>query len=202
MAEERTVRRLAAILAADVVGYSRMMGEDETGTLARLQAHQSELIAPALERHRGRVVKLMGDGMLAEFSSAVEAVACAAEIQRELATRNRDAADSRKMEFRIGVHVGDVIVDKDDIYGDGVNIAARLEGIAETGGICISRQAFEQVDGKLPLAFRQLGPQNLKNIGKPTDVFAVETGEPSSNSVVRQTVCGWHGAALARVHHW
>ena len=179
MAEERIVRRLAAILAADVVGYSRMMSEDEAGTLATLQAHRSELIAPALERHQGRIVKLMGDGMLAQFSSAVEAVACAAEIQRELARRNRDA--SRKMEFRIGVHVGDVIVDKDDIYGDGVNIAARLEGIAETGGICVSRQAFEQVDGKLALAFRQLGPQTLKNIAKPMDVFAIETGEPSNN---------------------
>ena len=179
MAEERIVRRLAAILAADVVGYSCMMSEDEAGTLATLQAHRSELIAPALERHQGRIVKLMGDGMLAQFSSAVEAVACAAEIQRELARRNRDA--SRKMEFRIGVHVGDVIVDKDDIYGDGVNIAARLEGIAETGGICISRQAFEQVDGKLALAFRQLGPQTLKNIAKPMDVFAIETGEPSNN---------------------
>ena len=178
MAEERIVRRLAAILAADVVGYSRMMSEDEAGTLATLQAHQSELIAPALERHQGRIVKLMGDGMLAQFSSAVEAVACAAEIQRELAARNRDA--SRKMEFRIGVHVGDVIVDKDDIYGDGVNIAARLEGIAETGGICISRQAFEQVDGKLALAFRRLGPQTLKNIAKPMDVFAVEAGEFAS----------------------
>jgi class 3 adenylate cyclase/pimeloyl-ACP methyl ester carboxylesterase len=178
MAEERIVRRLAAILAADVVGYSRMMSEDEAGTLATLQAYQSELIAPAVEQHQGRIVKLMGDGMLVQFSSAVEAVACAAEIQRELARRNRDA--SRKMEFRIGVHVGDVIVDKDDIYGDGVNIAARLEGIAETGGICISRQAFEQVDGKLALAFRRLGPQTLKNIAKPMDLFAVEAGELTS----------------------
>ena len=154
------------------------MSEDEAGTLATLQAHQSELIAPALERHQGRIVKLMGDGMLAQFSSAVEAVACAAEIQRELAKTNRDA--SRKMEFRIGVHVGDVIVDKDDIYGDGVNIAARLEGIAQTGGVCISRQAFEQVDGKLALAFRQLGPQTLKNIAKPMDVFAVEASDLAS----------------------
>ena len=178
MAEERIVRRLAAILAADVVGYSRMMSEDEAGTLATLQAHQSEFITIALERHQGRIVKLMGDGMLAQFSSAVEAVACAAEIQRELARRNRDA--SQKMEFRIGVHVGDVIVDKDDIYGDGVNIAARLEGIAETGGICISRQAFEQVDGKLALAFRQLGPQTLKNIAKRMDVFAVEASDLTS----------------------
>jgi class 3 adenylate cyclase/pimeloyl-ACP methyl ester carboxylesterase len=177
MAEERIVRRLAAIFAADVVGYSRMMSEDEAGTLATLQAHQSELIAPALERYRGRLVKLMGDGILAEFSSAVEAVACAAEIQRELAKRNREVTGGKKMQFRIGVHVGDIMVDKDDIHGDGVNIAARLEGIAETGGICISRQAFEQVDGKLPLGYRALGPQTLKNIAKPIDVFAVEAAD-------------------------
>ena len=183
MAEERIVRRLAAILAADVVGYSRMMSEDEAGTLATLQAHQSEVIAPALERHQGRIVKLMGDGMLAQFSSAVEAVTCAAEIQRELARRNQAATGNRKMEFRIGIHVGEVIVDKDDIYGDGVNIAARLEGIAETGGICISRQAFEQVDGKLTLAFRRLGPQTLKNIAKPMDVFAVEASDLASGQV-------------------
>src|SRR6266498_3094427 len=137
-------RRLAAILAADVAGYSRLMSLDESGTLARLQAHRSELIAPAIAGHHGRVVKLMGDGILAEFGSVVDAVECAAEIQREMAARNAEVGDDRRMGFRIGVHLGDVIVEGEDIYGDGVNIAARLESLAETGGICISRQAYDQ----------------------------------------------------------
>jgi len=166
-------RRLAAILAADVAGYSRLMSFDESGTLASLQAHRSELIVPAIARHHGRVVKLMGDGILAEFGSVVEAVECAAEIQREMAVRNAGVADERRLGFRIGVHLGDVIVEGDDIYGDGVNIAARLESLAETGGVCISRQAYDQVDGKLPREFRELGPQHLKNIPKPVEVFAI-----------------------------
>ena len=136
-------RRLAAILAADVAGYSRLMGADEVGTLALLTRHRAELIEPAIARHRGRVVKLMGDGILAEFTSVVEAVECAADIQRGMAERNSAAAPSGRMEFRIGVHLGDVIVENGDIYGDGVNIAARLEGIAEPGGIRLSRQAFD-----------------------------------------------------------
>ena len=130
-------RRLAAILAADVTGYSRMMSEDEAGTLAALQRCRSESVDPAIARHHGRIVKLMGDGLLAEFASVVEAVDCAAEIQREMAARNAGAANKRSMVLRIGVHLGDVIVEGDDLYGDGVNIAARLEGIAEPGGICI-----------------------------------------------------------------
>ncbi len=166
-------RRLAAILAADVAGYSRLMSLDESGTLAKLQAHRSELIVPAIARHHGRVVKLMGDGILAEFGSVVDAVECAAEIQREMAARNAGVADDRRMGFRIGVHLGDVIVEGEDIYGDGVNIAARLESLAETGGICISRQAYDQVDGKLRLEFRELGPQHLKNIPKPVEAFAI-----------------------------
>jgi class 3 adenylate cyclase/pimeloyl-ACP methyl ester carboxylesterase len=164
-------RRLAAILAADVAGYSRLMSEDEAGTLAALQAHRSGLIDPAIARHHGRIVKLMGDGLLAEFASVVEAVDCAAEIQREMAARN--AGNKRSMVFRIGVHLGDVIVEGDDLYGDGVNIAARLEGIAEPGGICISRQAYDQVQKKLSLGYRSLGPQNLKNIPDPVDAFAI-----------------------------
>jgi adenylate cyclase len=131
-------RRLAAILAADVAGYSRLMSLDESGTLAELQAHRSELIVPAIARHRGRVVKLMGDGILAEFGSVVQAVECATEIQREMAARNAGVTDERRLGFRIGVHLGDIIVEGEDIYGDGVNIAARLESLAETGGICIS----------------------------------------------------------------
>src|SRR5438105_1632482 len=149
---EHTVeRRLAAILAADVVGYSRLMSVDESDTLARLQAHRSELIEPAVARHRGRIFKLMGDGILAEFGSVVEAVECAAEIQREMAARNAGVDEDRRMGLRIGVHLGDVIVESEDVYGDGVNIAARLEALAETGGICISRQAHDQVDGKLAI---------------------------------------------------
>jgi adenylate cyclase len=132
-------RRLAAILAADAVSYSRMMSEDEPGALALLQKHRSEVIDPAIAKHRGRTVKLMGDGLLAEFSSVVEGVICAAEIQRAMAARNAGSQGQRRMMFRIGVHLGDIIVEGDDLYGDGVNIAARLEGIAQHGGICISR---------------------------------------------------------------
>ena len=167
-------RRLAAILAADVFGYSRMMSEDEAGTLAALQAHRSQLLDPAITRHHGRIIKLMGDGLLAEFASVVEAVDCAAEIQREMAARNAGPASKRQMVFRIGVHLGDVIVEGDDLYGDGVNIAARLEGIAEPGGICISRQAHDQVHKKLALGYRSLGPRNLKNIPDPVEAFAIK----------------------------
>jgi class 3 adenylate cyclase/pimeloyl-ACP methyl ester carboxylesterase len=169
-------RRLSAILAADVAGYSRLMGKDEAGTLAALQTHRSELVGPAIARHHGRIVKLMGDGMLAEFGSVVEAVDCAAEVQRQMAIRNVGLSDDRRMLFRIGVHLGDVIVDGDDIYGDGVNIAARLESLAETGSVCISRQAYDQVAGKLPLTYRARGPQNLKNISKPIEVYAINWG--------------------------
>jgi adenylate cyclase len=135
-------RRLAAILAADVAGYCRLMSADEAGTLAALQAHRSEVISPSIARHHGRIVKLIGDGILAEFESVVEAVECAVEVQRTMAERNRGKPDENRMLFRIGVHLGDIIVDGDDIYGDGVNIAARLEGLAEAGGIDISRQAL------------------------------------------------------------
>jgi class 3 adenylate cyclase len=166
-------RRLAAILAADVASYSRLMSEDETGTLVVLQAHRSELIEPSIVKHRGRIVKLMGDGILAEFGSVVEAVGCAAAIQQEIAARNLGVPENRKMLFRIGVHLGDVIVDGDDIYGDGVNIASRLESLAEPGGIRISRQAYDQVEGKLSLTFQDLGPQSLKNITKPVEVYSI-----------------------------
>lgn len=153
MAEARVERRLAAILAADVAGYSRMMAEDEAGTLAALKNQRSELIEPTIAKHNGRVVKLMGDGILAEFSSVVEAALCATEIQREMALH----LTAKQMQLRIGLHLGDIIVDGEDIYGDGVNIAARLEAIAEPGGICISRQAFDHIEGKLPLTWRPSG---------------------------------------------
>lgn len=167
---------MAAILAADVAGYSRLMGADEAGTLETLTRHRAELIEPAVARHRGRVVKLMGDGILVEFNSVVEAVQCAAEIQRGMAERNAGTPQAERLEFRIGVHLGDVIAEGGDIYGDGVNIAARLEGVAEPGGIRLSRQAFDQVDGKLELAFRPQGPQSLKNIARAVEVFAVDLG--------------------------
>jgi class 3 adenylate cyclase/pimeloyl-ACP methyl ester carboxylesterase len=188
MAQTRVERRLAAILAADVAGYSLLMSADEAGTLSALQAHRNELIEPAIERYRGRIVKLMGDGILAEFGSVVEAVECAAEIQREMQIRNRGASEDRRMLLRMGVHLGDIIIDGDDIYGDGVNIAARLEGIAETGGICISRQTYDQVNGKLPFTCRPLGPQKLKNIPKPVEVYTIDLEEtgPAGPADLRQ----------------
>jgi class 3 adenylate cyclase/pimeloyl-ACP methyl ester carboxylesterase len=166
-------RRLAAILAADAVGYSRMMRDDEAGALALLKKHRAEVIDPGIAKHRGRIVKLMGDGLLAEFPSAVESVDCAAEVQRAMAARNAGTQDDRQMAFRIGVHVGDIIIEGDDIYGDGVNIAARLEGIAERGGVCISRQAYDQVERKLALGYRNLGRRQLKNIPEPIEVFSI-----------------------------
>ena len=143
MAEARVKRRLAAILAADVVGYSRLMGEDEAGTLAALKEHHAALIDPAIAERDGRIVKLMGDGTLAEFASVVDAVECAIEIQREMAGRNVEVPQDRRIELRIGINLGDVIVDGDDIYGDGVNVAARLEALAEPGGVCISKRYTE-----------------------------------------------------------
>jgi class 3 adenylate cyclase/pimeloyl-ACP methyl ester carboxylesterase len=169
-------RRLAAILAADVAGYSRMMAANETATLAALQRHRSEVLTPAITRHHGRVVKLMGDGLLAEFSSVVEAVDCAVGVQREMARRNDGLADDERIAFRIGVHIGDVVVDGDDIYGDGVNVAARLEAIAEVGGVCVSGAAHDEVETKLGLSFRALGSQTLKNIPRPVFVYAVDVG--------------------------
>src|SRR5580704_10832653 len=174
MAEARVERRLAAILAADVAGYSRLMGVDEERTLAALTAHRRELIDPKITEHRGRIVKTTGDGALVEFASAVDAVRCAMEIQRLMVERNTAIAEDRRIEFRMGINVGDIIIDEGDIYGDGVNIAARLEGIAQSGGICISRQALDQIEGKLQLAYREMGPQNLKNITRPIEVFAIE----------------------------
>ena len=187
MAEERAHRRLAAILAADVVGYSRLMEQDETGTLAAVQALQSNLIEPAIVRHGGRLVKLMGDGVLVEFPSIIEAVQSAIDIQREIGARNRTVSKRARIALRIGLHVGDVIVENEDLYGDGVNIASRLEGIATIGGIYLSRQAYDQVEGKLALDFRPLGPQALKNINRPIEVFALDLNEDSGKVVNEQT---------------
>ena len=167
-------RRLAAILVADVAGYSRMMAANETATLATLQRHRAEVLAPTIALHHGRVVKLMGDGILAEFPSIVEAVDCAVKVQREMAQRNTGLSDEERVAFRIGVHLGDVMVDGDDLYGDGVNVAARLEAIAEVGGICISAASHDEVEHKLELNFRALGPQMLKNIPRPVVAYAIE----------------------------
>jgi class 3 adenylate cyclase len=177
MAEARAERRLAAILATDVVGYSRLMGGDEEGTLAALKSLRKSLIDPKIAEHRGRIVKTTGDGALVEFASAVDAVRCAIDIQRAMMERNAEIPEDRRIELRIGINVGDIIIEGEDIYGDGVNVAARLEGIAKAGGICISRQGFEQIEGKLQFAYRELGPQNLKNITKPIEVFSIEVDE-------------------------
>jgi TolB-like protein/class 3 adenylate cyclase/rhodanese-related sulfurtransferase len=176
-------RRLAAILAADVVGYSCLMGEDEAGTLDALQTQREELIAPKIAEHQGRIVKLMGDGLLAEFPSAVEAIHCAVEIQETIAERNAGVPEDRRITYRIGINIGDIIADGDDIYGDGVNVAARLESLAEPGGISISRPVHTQVEGKVDLAFEDLGEQQVKNIAKPVRIFRVLTGARTEGNV-------------------
>jgi class 3 adenylate cyclase/TolB-like protein len=165
-------RRLAAILAADVAGYSRLMGADEEGTHERLKAHFRELVDRKIEEHRGRIVKNTGDGLLAEFPSVVDAVRCAVEIQRGMIDREPEVPNERRIRFRIGVNLGDVIAENDDIYGDGVNVAARLEGLAEPGGICISRMVRDQIRDKLPYQFEDLGAQSVKNIARPVRVYA------------------------------
>ena len=166
-------RRLSAILAADIAGYSRLMGEDEDGTVQALQGHQTEVL-PLVAKFGGRIIDTAGDGILAEFPSVIAAVECATDIQVTMARRNAEVPENRRMLFRIGINLGDLIHDGSRIYGDGINVAARLEGIAEPGGICISRQVFEQVDRALDMVFNALGPRNLKNIARPVDVYAVD----------------------------
>jgi adenylate cyclase len=167
LTSQRVERRLVAVLAADVAGYSRLMGADEEGTLARLKAVRKTLVDPTITVHRGRIVKTTGDGMLVEFASAVDAARCAAEIQRGMAEQNSDVPHGTQIEFRIGIHVGDIIIDDNDIFGDGVNIAARLEGIAEPGSVCVSDDAQRQIRGKIDIAFDDIGSQTLKNIVEP-----------------------------------
>src|SRR5215472_3205634 len=166
-------RRLAAILAADVAGYSRLMGADEEGTHERLQAHFRELVNPKLNEHRGRVVKNTGDGFLAEFPSVVDAVRYAVEMQRTMAERNANTPPEKRIEFRIGINLGDVIAEEHDIFGDGVNVAARLEALAEPGGICVSRMVRDNVRDKLDYAFEDMGEQSVKNIARPVRVYAL-----------------------------
>src|SRR6266478_1244408 len=172
-------RRLAAILAADVAGYSRLMGADEEGTHERLRAHIGQLVDPKIKGHRGRTVKNTGDGLLAEFASVVDAVRCAVEVQREMIARNAAAPAERRIEFRMGINVGDIIIEDGDIFGDGVNIAARLEALAEPGGICLSAAAHEQVRDRLDIAFDDMGDQQVKNITRPVRVYSI--GSRSSN---------------------
>jgi adenylate cyclase len=166
-------RRLSAILAADVSGYSRLVGSDEEGTLASVRGHRTELFEPKIAQHRGRLVKTTGDGLLVEFPSVVDAVRCAVDIQRDMAKRNADVPETRRIEFRIGIHVGDIVVEQDDIFGDGVNIAARLEGLAEPGGISVSARVQEDAEGRLDVAFIDDGEQHLKNIARPIRVYRV-----------------------------
>jgi len=173
----RVDRRLAAILAADVVGYSRLMGANEEGTLAALKTRRRELADPKIKEHRGRIVKTTGDGLLLVFASVVDAVRCAVELQHEMAERNAGVAPDRRIEFRMGINVGDVIRDGRDIYGDGVNVAARLEALAEPGGICVSRVVRDQVRDKLELLFEDMGEQQVKNIARPVRVHRVVLGE-------------------------
>jgi adenylate cyclase len=172
--EQRVERRLAAILAADVVGYSRLMGANEAGTLRAIKTLRKEIVEPALTAHGGRVVKLTGDGILIEFASAVDAVAYAVEVQRAMARRNADVPPERRIDYRAGVNIGDIIVDGEDIYGDGVNVAARLEALAEPGGVWISGAVYEQVRDKLPFAFADKGRQKVKNIARPVRVYALD----------------------------
>jgi len=189
MATTTVTRRLAAILAADVVGYSRLMGADEEGTHERFKAHLVELVDPKIREHHGRIVKTTGDGVLAEFASVVDAVRCAGEIQSAMANRDLDLAEERRLRLRIGVNLGDVIADGDDIYGDGVNIAARLEGLAVPGGICVSGTVRDHVGDRLPYAFEDMGEQSVKNIARPVRAYALRpeglAAEPAPGSPAR-----------------
>ena len=172
-AEKPVVRRLAAIVAADVVGYSRLMGADELGTLRALRAHRGELIDPTIAARHGHLVKTTGDGVLVEFPSTVEAVACAITVQRGIAIRNQSVPEARRLMFRVGINVGDIISEAGDIFGDGVNVAARLESLCEPGGLCISRAVRDQVRDKLPVTFDDLGEQPVKNIARPVRAFGL-----------------------------
>src|SRR5438874_3408222 len=175
-----STRKLAAILAADVAGYSRLMGADEEGTLARLKAHRRELIDPKIAEHRGRIVKTTGDGLLVEFASPVEAVRCAGEIQKAMRDREGSLPEDQRIEIRVGINLGDVIIDEDDVYGDGVNIAARLEALADPGSVVISNTVHDQVRDRLPFVFEDLGEQQVKNIARPVRVYRVRDAAATS----------------------
>src|ERR1700730_5575790 len=203
----RDHRRLAAIVSADVVGHSLPMGRDDSAPLAGLKTHRRELIDPKIAEYGGRIVKTTGDGLLLEFPSVVDAVRCAVDIQRGMAERNADVAPDHRIAFRIGINVGDIIIDGDDIFGDGVNVAARLQTLAEPGGICVSRVVRDQVLDKLSFGFDDLGPQEVKNIARPVEVYRVDLGsealqKPSGGRRRWQRltrVLGWRWFAAAVV---
>jgi class 3 adenylate cyclase len=199
-------RKLAAILAADVVGYSRLMGLDEEGTLEQLKEHRRTLFDPKILEHRGRIVKTTGDGLLVEFASVVDAVRCAVEVQRGMAERNAEIAADRRIEFRIGINVGDIIIDGDDIYGDGVNVAARIEALADPGGIFVSRVVRDQVRDKLDFGFEDMGAQSVKNIARPVRVHRVQMlGMPNTEVAVGKVRSRGRGLlprALRAVSHF
>jgi len=192
MAEERVERRLTAILAADVAGYSRLMGADEEGTLAALKTLRREVADPKIKEHRGRIVNTTGDGLLSEFASVVDAVRCAVEVQREMAARNTGLQPERRIDFRIGINLGDIILDENDIFGDGVNIAARLEALAEPGGICVSRVVRDQVRDKLAISFEDMGEQQVKNITRPVRAYRALLAERTDRpSTLSETAAAW-----------
>jgi adenylate cyclase len=202
-------RRLAAILAADVAGYSRLMGADEEGTLERLKALRGALLDPQIAEHKGRIVKTTGDGMLVEFASVVDAVRCAVAVQQAMAEQNTSVAADERIELRIGINLGDVIVEGDDLYGDGVNIAARIEALADAGGVFVSNTVHDQVRDRLPFAFENLGEQQVKNIARPVRIYRVRTtlthpaatapGFPSP--ALRERVPSAGGGRRVRVAH-
>jgi TolB-like protein/class 3 adenylate cyclase/Flp pilus assembly protein TadD len=186
--EDRVQRKLAAILAADIAGYSRLMSMDEEATLRQLKSHRRDLIDPKIKEHRGRIVKTTGDGMLVEFASVVDAVRCSVEIQRTMLERNSDVPAEKRIQFRIGINIGDIIIDSNDIFGDGVNVAARLESLAEPGGICVSRVVRDQVRDKLSFNFEDLGEQSVKNIARPIKTHRIRLHDGEAGAIVREVV--------------
>jgi class 3 adenylate cyclase len=206
VAEHKAERRLAAILAADVAGYSRLVGADEQGTLAQWRLHWDALLEPKIKEHHGRIVRVTGDGILGEFASVVNAVQCAVELQRGMVERNADVPREKRIEFRIGINVGDIIIDRGDIWGEGVNVAARLEALAEPGGICVSGRVQEDVQRKLPLVFEDLGEQLLKNIARPVRVYRVRFDvvakalrrcrAPISHRLIPKTSCTYRASLM------
>jgi len=200
VAPEREERRLAAILAADMVGYSRLMEADEIGTIARQKAHRKELIDPKLGEHNGRIVKTMGDGLLVEFASVIDAVQSAVTIQRAMEEREADVPEDRRIRYRVGINIGDIVIDGDDILGSGVNVAARLEGLAEPGGICIPRKVFHEVRNKLDVGYEFIGEQKVKNIETPVPVYRVLLAPSAVGSVIgerRRSRHRWRLGAVA-----
>jgi class 3 adenylate cyclase len=196
MVPDRVERRLAAVLVLDVVGYSRLMGKDETGTLATLIELRKPIVEPTVSGHSGRIVKLMGDGALVEFASAVDAVECGIVIQSAFAASNAELSDDKAIRLRIGINVGDIIIEHGDIYGDGVNIAARLETIAEAGGICVSGTVFDQVEGKLDNGFEDLGLREVKNIAHPVRVYRVSSDTVDQPNAVSSQTSEKHSLAV------